>query len=559
MLIRILRERYYNSVLVWDFRTGVVLSEFGAHWGPKEIAFSGNQRIIGLSSINPTNGWMEIYIYDALKGTLLRNERCSQPANGQLNDHWIHEGCLRFATSFKRDGKCVVIIREFQPTSNRLVPVIESYPVSLHDGVFSFSPVSFHASFVTEREVVILDVRKSETLLHEKARQSFYKPRGYFSPNGHFFACGTRDQVIFVWKNTPTGYVHWSTIIPRLRSLGFSFSPAAVSILTWGPGKIQLLHPESHDVASPDGSGNHLVARSADGKYITTVRKGKGIITVRDSHSGNSLKSIDTRMLIQDIKTIGNAIYVTDGHKLVNWHLGLGMTYDVRYDRKGTVDMTWIDPPVLCSVLSNDCSKIAFAEKGESNVPLSYSDETAEKKVTVVMCAISNINAPNTTVPNRSRYRPGMASRLVNARFIDTCTIDVRIMEYGHSVLNIRFSPDERRLLLIIGKVSSASYSLELDLTKDWWIGDVIEDGTDPWSRTGSHSSDGYHVGGGSQWVMDSRHRKLLWLPSNWRMLFPYEIQWIGDFLVLLNGVNPEPIIIEFQPLPHSHRTSSDI
>ena len=552
ILIHILRRGFLNLILVWDFRTGVVLSKLGVDWGQK-IAFSGTQQIVSFNDFN--SSLITINIYDTLKGTLPRYGQHSTSGYGRLGDYWIHEGCLRSATSSKKDGKCVVIIREFQPTSNRPDPVVGSFPVPPHDGVFSFSSVSFHASFVTETEVVILDVRNSETLLREKARQPFYRPQGYFSPNGHFFACGTRGQDIFVWKNTPTGYVHWSTITPRLQFLGFSFSPAAVSILTWGPGKIQLLHLEAHDVASPNkfhnGSENHLVTHSTDRTRIATVRRGKGVITVLDSHSGDLQQSIDTGMLIQDIKIVSDAIFVTDGHKLVNWHLKPGLAHNVRNARKGTVDMTLFNRPVPCSALSNDCSKIAFAGKEGSFAGTMGSLAelpryvAAERKTVVTIC---NINAPNTAVPNNSRHYLDlyMHPHLLNARLIDTHTINPRVAEYGHDVLNIRFSLDERRMLLITGNVSSASCSLELGLTEDWRIGDVIEDGTDPWSRTDSYSSDGCHVGGGSQWVMDSRHRKLLWLPPSWRTLFPYDIQWIGNSLILLSGVHPEPIIIEF-------------
>jgi len=512
-LTHILRKRCYNSVLVWDFRTGVVLSEFGTDWGPKEIAFSGNRCIVGLYT-NRSNRWIEIYIYDALKGTLLRRERHSQPANGQLNDHWIHEGCLRFATSFKGDGKRVVTIREFQPTSNRLVPVIESFPVPPHDGVFSFSPVSFHASLVTEKEVVILDVRKSETLLHNKVHQPFYKPRGYFSPDGHLFACGTRGRDIFVWKNTSTGYVHWSTVTFRLQFLGLSFSPTTLSILTWGPGKIQLLHPEARDTASPkkfhNGSGDHLVAHCADRTHIATVRRGEAVITVLDLHSGCSQQSIETGMVIQDIKVVGSAIFVTDGCRLASWHLEPGgFARGVLDAEKGAVNEALNSLLPLSSALSNDCSKITFGRPW--------------------VATVYDINAGNIL----GSYSTG-----------------------HNNTLNIRFSPDDRRLLLTISRnVYSTSNFLELDLADDW---PIFKD-TDPWSWADSYSSGEYHIGCGSRWVADSRHRRLLWLPPSWRVLVPWDMQWIGDFLVLLNGVHPEPIIIEFQPQPLTppHQTPS--
>ena len=159
------------------------------------------------------------------------------------------------------------------------------------DGNFSFSPASFHASFVTPTKVTILDVRDSNTPLHTETTQEPYEySPGFFSPDGRLFACRTLRRDIRVWKDTRDGYIPWSTLRPRLPCKGFSFSPAAVSVLSWGPDGIQLLHPDNRvspptpNMIEPDlRRDNHCVASSTDGAWIATGRQWGRIVTIPDS------------------------------------------------------------------------------------------------------------------------------------------------------------------------------------------------------------------------------------------------------------------------------------
>jgi hypothetical protein len=182
----------------------------------------------------------------------------------------------------------VIDIRELQPTSASPLLVVESFPVLPQDGRFSFSPISFHASFVSETKVVVLDVRNSKSLFVTKATQQLYTPPGHFSPDGHFFAYGTSRGEIAVWENTPTGYMPRSTLGPRLPFKGFSFSPTAISILSWGPGGVQLLHPTNHvsppppdETKSHRKGGDHSVVASTGGMLIATAQQEDSVVSRR--------------------------------------------------------------------------------------------------------------------------------------------------------------------------------------------------------------------------------------------------------------------------------------
>lgn len=210
-------------------------------------------------------------------------------------------GILRFATSFKADGELVINILELQPTATPPLPVVKSFPVLPCDGRFSFSSVSFHASFVSWEEVIILDVRDSKILL--QTRVHLYdlsgEPRGHFSPDGSLFTCATSLYDIRIWKKTPTGYAPWRSLTPRSGISRFSFSPTAVLFLTWSREGIQLLLPDNFVNPSPPNMvelncrrAEHLVAYSVDGSRIATVRQDDSVVTVLDALSGSPQQSI---------------------------------------------------------------------------------------------------------------------------------------------------------------------------------------------------------------------------------------------------------------------------
>ena len=451
-------------------------------------------------------------MYDGLKGTQICEGEIMPSWDYRLGARWTHGESLRFATSSESDGQLTIDIRELRQASFSPHATVESFTVPRHDGEFSFSPVSFHASFVTESAVVILNVRDSKSLLHTKA-VGLLSPPGRFSPDGGFFACNTLEHEICVWKNTPTSYVPWSSLKPRLPFEGFSFSPTAVSVLTWGLEGIQLLDPDNRlNSPSPDKThltGIHLVAHSVGGTRIATARREDGVVTILDPLSGTPLRSINTDMRIRDIKIFGDTIFVADGYKFVGWNLEPeGIADGACISGKATVDETLtIGAPMEHVEVSNDCSRIAFVDKEK----VSLYDVQARR----ILC----------------RY----------------LTHD--------SVTDIRFSPDGRQLCLITNRHAHyrnqdiAHHLVKLKIMEDQCImtAELLRDG---WPWVGHFSTHGCHIGNGSEWVTDSRGSKLLWLPPNWRTQRWQDVRWNGNFLTFVGAHHPEPIIIEFVPQP---------
>ena len=493
-----------SGMLVWDTQTGIVISHLKSGT-TGNIVFSGNQGTITL-----ING-QHFFAYDGFNGIMLHKGQLQLPNTHQLGSQWTHDGCLQFATSFETDGELTVNIQEFQLASDHPHLTVKSFPVLPLGGGFSFCSASFHASFVTKTTVIILDILGSKFLLCTKSPQPLYVPQGQFSPDGSFFMCETLEykHSICIWRNTPTGYVPWSTLQPRLPFDKFLFSPTMISIVTWGPEGIQLLCPD--DSPTPLSSDSFrplnlhlddLLACSMDGAYIATAQQRNGVITVHDSLSGALQWSIHTDVEIQDFGIVNNTIFVASGHGLITWDLEVGGrvtsggSYYTSHRYMESVENL---------VLSNDCSKIAF---------------TARKTV-----------------------------------FLYDITAQAMLVEYKliGVVTTIQFSPDGYHLHVFWDAhpqpQSSPSHLtvFKMDGHTVSMITECLEGmGSQVWHHSEFHGY--YRIG--YDWVVDLSGCKHLWLPPSWRTKDRSNRRWKGNFLVLVGNQQQMPMIIELHPFP---------
>jgi len=488
-----------NVLWVWDVQTGVCIKELGIGMCGK-IVFFGDQMITiqdhGLSTYNLLSDTEQDEDHERLLG------------NEQLGAHWVYKGSHWLATKLGAGEKPIINIREFQPTSDPMYPVVESFQVPSYDGEFSFSPVTFHAAFATTTEVAILNIRDLKVQLHNKVAKSLYMPPGCFSSNGHFFACGTSKHEICVWKNTPTCYIFWGTLQTRLLFEGFSFSPAITSILTWGEKGVQLLHLGNSTISQPSNRNehpyqyrSHLVACSMDGTHVVTAQKGGNVITVINPLLGTPLKSIKVDIQTLDIRIANNTVIAVNGHKLLRWSLRAGeiMQGSCETGREAIPETLGIDlyPHTIEQlILSNDCSQIGYIIKGKQKVFL-YDIKSQKLR----KCVAENI-------------------------------------------IGIQFSPDGHQLWAIIRWRPTSVKFLQFGVVGDH-LTNVTEQG---FSWVSPHQSlCGYCIVDKSKWVEGPGGRKLLWLPPSWRENSLWRVRWEGSFLALLSGHHPKPIIIKFQ------------
>ena len=486
--------------------------------------FHGDQRTLTVFHKESHSLDWHFYTYDALSATQLCQGDIPTSGETWSVACWIYKDTLQFAVDLNTYGKLLINIYELQPTSSLPLHLLSSFPLLPQSGEFSFSPVSFHASFATDQEVIILDVQASRPLLQTKFDTII--PPGEFSPNGNFFALCGQGEKVYVWKNTPTGYTLWGSFRARSQIITPFWSPLSASLLCWSPLGIQLFYPDN----SIDPLSNvkiqlnfrnetHIVACLTDGVHIATAKKQNNIITVLNYHSGTLLQSINTDMQIHDIKTIDDTIFVVDIHKLASWKLGSGGTTHSHYGtwRVAVDEVSALEINQDYSVLSHDCSQIAF---------------TAQDRIFLYCVETQEI---------------------------------LKSIKWEHDLLDMQFSPDNCELWLTSVTPSAGDhhffmkldtavdwaimeeslYSQETDSTWEWFQGEGVD--IQAWS-TKLASPHGCYAGIGSQWVTDSEGSKLLWLPPNWRIIKEWDMRWNNSFLTLLHYHHPGPIIIDFRP-----------
>ena len=482
--------------VIWDIQTGMAIKEI-ATWDLGEVVFSGGQSTIALVT-RP-----DFHLYGLSGEQICEGELLPSPDH-QLGAYWVDKDSLLFAVSSQVDGELMVEIQRLQPTSHPPVLVVESFSVPPQDGEFHFSPISFHASFVSWGEVIILNVRDSKVLLQAEAIQVAYTEPGHFSPDGCFFACQTSRGDIRIWENTSTGYVAQSSLRPRLSCDGFSWSPTSPSILCWGENGVQLLHTNNHlSLTSPKCPSNpHLVAYTADQTHIATARQWGKVVAILNL-SDITQQTVTINMPIQDLKIVDNTIFVTDGNRLISWHLTTGGQVGSGCNTKRENKILGIRIPGDLA-LSDDCSLIAFVVKQT----LFLYDIKAQK-------------------------------------VLDNLVAD------GH-IFHLQFSPNGSHLWLITGNTTDEtfkSYCVEFKRERTPCFTNVtIEVLADEWSLdTLFRSPHEYCITGtGSKWVSDSRGN-ILWLPPSWRSKYGLWARWNSSFLTLVDHHHPEPIIIKFQ------------
>jgi len=497
-----------SGIFVWDTQTGIVISNLKSGT-TGNIAFSGNQGEITL-----VNG-QHFFAYDGLNGIMLHKGQLQLPNTHQLGAQWAHDRSLQFATSFETDGELTVSIQEFQLASDPPHLTVKSFPVLPLGGGFTFCSASFHASFVTKTTVIILDIQSSKFLLCTKSAGPFYIRQGQFSPDGGFFMCETLEYKhnICIWRNTPTGYVPWSTLQPRLSFDKFLFSPTRISIVTWGSEGIQLLCPDDSPMPLPSNRfmplhlhWDNLLACSVDGAYIVTAQQRDGVITIHDSLSGTLQWSIHTGVLIRDFGIVNNTIFVTDGFRVISWDLeaGGGVTSSGNHNTTGHQDVKLMENLVL----SNDCRKIAFTVGG-----------------TVFL------------------YDVIAQAMLTEHRLAGWATI-IQFSPDGHQLYvfwDARPQPQPFASHLTIFKMDGHSVSMTTECLEGM--------GSQVWHYSEFHGY--YRIDKiGHDWIVDLSGCKHLWLPPSWRTKDRSNMRWKGNFLVLVGNHSQVPIIIELHPFP---------
>jgi len=504
-----------NRTTTWDLQTGGQISATPLALDPPPLshhsfvhswyfssAHSMDGKIVafaymGSKNDTPVTG---ISTYNLISGTHVYSHHASE---GQIiAPIWTHGELLRFAAV--KPGS--ITIWEVGFTSEHALAEIESLPApdDTGSGEHLFLPTLSRLAFTLDESVLIWDARDSKILLNFVGSG----PLGglSFSSDGRFFACGSRGQGVHLWKESPTGYVLHQKLVSRSADDWITpyLSPDGESMITSKLRETQLWHttgpidPPPSVPPQPANRTDFVLAFSPDKSFIATGRLGGEIAAIVDLKSGDLRLMIDTGMVVCDLGVTGSTAIVVGEGKIVTWNLPAGdcvLNAEANiHDSVRTIVFDHPPPPpgwLHFASISPDFNHLAITREEDRGGGVDIYDASTGEHLFGI--PTSDMTPPWFTRDGREVWCDSNEQKI--------------IMGGGSDV--IRVEP----------------------------VGRDAPSGGHLWESAHGHeiTDDG--------WILDSRKKRVMWLPHNWRV--ERRRRWDGRFLVLFGRELPEPVIIE--------------
>ena len=499
-----------HGLTTWDLQTGGRISA---------IPSTSNMTLWYFSSAYSTDGkiiavaYKDLFgtiisTYGHLSGTHIYSHRVSE---GQIvAPIWTHGGFLRFVTV--KPGS--ITIWEIGFTSEHTFAEVESLPAPDDDvdpRRCMFLPTRTRLAYIfDEKAVLVWDARDSKIILNFPVDE--WPTQFSFSSDGRFFTCRTDGGEIHLWKESPTGYVLHRKLASHIDGGLFAeplLSPNGESIIIRGHSLTQLLRTTDLVTSlpivptQPSRSTEFILEFSPDRSLAVAARLWDKTAMIIDLKSGDPRLIIDTDAKICGLGVTANTVIVVDEEKVITWNLSAG---DCVPDAKAN-----IHDSVRTIVLNHPAPPSGWLSRASISPNFNY----------VVI----------TQGPNYESL--DVYDVFTGKHLVGTATV------HGYTSW---FTRDGCEVW------SSVNY-----ITKGWKIikgekSDVI--GLEPLGSN-ANPSGGYlwqssrgHDVTDDGWILDSRKKRVMWLPHRWRIHEENRI-WEGRFLGLLDLKLQEPVIIE--------------
>jgi len=422
---------------------------------------------------------------------------------------WTHGQFIRFAAV--KPG--YIIICEVGFTIEHTLAEIESLPApdyAGHSKESLFLPTLSRLAFILQEAVLIWDAQDSKFLLNFVGGG---KLGGLsFSSDGRFFACGSNiGQEVHLWKESPTGYVLHRKLVPGPMDdwIRPFLSPDGESIITSRGNETQLwrttdpINPPP-SVPQPAQQNDFVLAFSPDKSFITTGRLGGNIATIVDLKSGDPRLIVDTGMVICGLGVTADAVVVVGEGKIITWNLPTG-----------------------------DCVLNARANIHDS-----------------VRTIVFNHPPPSPGSLHYASLSPDFNYFVIT--WEESKGLDIYDMSTGKDIVGSAvlyapqpwFTRDGREVWHSRGFSRGSGQKIVRGGGSDIIGLEPLGDGDGPSRGYLWESSHGYKVTDDG-WILDSRKKRIMWLPHHWRVYELGRIEWDGQFLALIHPGLPEPVVIE--------------
>jgi len=509
-------------VVSWDLQTGGVASVI--RWEGRilgvavifSITYSADGRMVGVFYRYHGDTNITILISDVTSGVQV-DSHSIKGVFTLSDDIWTYGGSLRFATA---DATTITIwevgfTSGATPTKVETLPAPDGFELRLlphvdHDAPgksFLFLPTPCRLALAFGDKLQVWDVRESKCLL-QYTDYTFYTMT--FSSDGRFFACSTGGSGVYLWKESPTGYILHGKLVPGIPYPNPLLSRNGESIAVFVGYSVRLWRtkdftaPHSGILTQAPGiTGKFVLDFSPDGMLAVFARRFDKTVTVLNLESGVPQLTIDASVEVCGLRVIGNTVVVIGDWQAITWNLPAGdFVPDARMgleDSSRTISYREPNPffDTHGASISSDSRHIAFTTHEFHDEYLHiYSVSTGED----LGWGLTRERTP--------RFSP------------DGCYI---------------WCANDEGDSAEVWRVGGGQKVLErLEQMVD------IEDPPEgyPWG-----SSRGYRVTN-DWWILGPDGKRLLMFPSAWQTEVVQQV-WNGPFLALMHDRLPEPIFLE--------------
>ena len=514
-------------VVSWDLQTGGVTS--AVMWQGRDddsiarepsMTYSANGKMIGVHFCYSGDDANVILIFDVSSGVCMYSHLLTGTIY-PTNSIWAHGESFRFETIHEE----TITISEVGFTSDSVPTVVDTLPPmggasgefyhrnpSNHHSSIRVHPAPCRLAYAFQGSAMVWDVQNSKYLLN-CTDTTFYSTVS-FSSDGRFFACSTTKSDVYLWKESPTGYMLHNILASSTVHSHPLLSPNGESIVAFGGPTIRLWRTKgfttplsSVSARTRQHTEDFVLDFSPDGMFAAFAMLKDKTVTVLNLKPSVRQLTIDASMEVYGLRVVWNAITVIGVKKIVTWDLPAG-------DRVPDAKMTLAD---------SAWTRNLGATSSGSEIGASISPDS---------CHIVIISVPVLWGTYLDIY-DGSTGGLVREMGLE----EGQRPWFAPGGCNLWVVDDDGE-----GRMIEVGCSRQVLQDPDRGVDIECPPEGYPWK-----SSLGYQVTT-DWWILGPDGKRLLMLPPPWQSPKAVLRIWKGQFLALLHCGLSEPVILELEP-----------
>ena len=487
-----------NWLVTWDLQTGGLISTVSTKEdsGCLSITYSRCETMVGCLFDEER----VINTYNILSGKCLSSYPIQQPI---IKNIWTCDENLQYAT--EDSGSFIIWQVNFTSTHAPIKVTSLSTPDNFSIEKAVLLPTLSLLAFVVKKIVLVWDTQNQKILLDSADVKNPRAPS--FSPDGHFFLCGTSGPEFHLWKKSSDNYIYCQKFGSNAGRATPIISPNEDSIFSYQNTMLQLWATKGSTQCSTtprneSPSIQYLIEFSPGESLVATTDLLSNTTTILDLESGSPLLAIDVGTKICGMMITDHNVIIVDTERITMWELYMtDHTSNARVNINQSIQTTPLNPPFPgefpLACISPDFNYIAVTRRMGHSAMYIYSMHSGEKLAEA---------KPDGRVPG---FAPG--------KHVVWCAEDdgkveqwAIIQDSGSDTIELKQLEDNKELQCGLSWCSENGYQ-------------VTDDG----------------------WVLDSSGKRFLWLPHSWRPKYKVQSKWSGKCLGLWNADLLQPVILE--------------